>query len=135
MIGTRLPGEGALWMSQNFTFALPVRLGDVLTVSCTVLEKNERERILDLETTVTNQDAATVISGRGQVQVLDPAGPRRSSPEQRLKVAIVTGGSGGIGAAICARLAADGFAVVVGYRSEEARRGAWSRRSTGAPWP
>ena len=120
VIGTRLPGEGALWMSQNFTFALPVRLGDVLTVSCTVLKKNERERILDLEATVTNQDAATVISGRGQVRVLEPRVPEAVVPEQRLKVAIVTGGSGGIGAAICARLAADGFAVVVGYRSEEA---------------
>src|SRR5580704_18053354 len=31
-------------------------------------------------------------------------------------VAVVTGGTGGIGAAICAALAAAGFAVVVGYR-------------------
>jgi 3-oxoacyl-[acyl-carrier protein] reductase len=124
VIGTRLPGEGALWMSQSFDFALPVRLGDVLTVSCTVLKKNERERILDLEATATNQDAATVLSGRGQVRVLERRAPEPVVPEQRLKVAIVTGGSGGIGAAICARLAADGFAVVVGYRSdeEEARR-------------
>jgi 3-oxoacyl-[acyl-carrier protein] reductase len=121
VIGTRLPGEGALWMSQSFDFALPVRLGDVLTVSCTVLKKNERERILDLEATATNQDAATVLSGRGQVRVLERrvAAPADAAA-QRLKVAIVTGGSGGIGAAICARLAADGFAVVVGYRSEEA---------------
>ena len=120
VIGTRLPGEGALWMSQSFDFALPVRLGDVLTVSCTVLKKNERERILDLEATATNQDAATVLSGRGQVRVLEPRAPEAAVTEQRLKVAIVTGGSGGIGAAICARLAADGFAVVVGYRSGEA---------------
>jgi 3-oxoacyl-[acyl-carrier protein] reductase len=125
VIGTRLPGEGALWMSQDFTFALPVRLGDVLTASCTVLKKNERERILDLEATVTNQDAATVLSGRGQVRVLERRVPEPADDAaQRLKVAIVTGGSGGIGAAICARLAADGFAVVVGYRADqdEARR-------------
>jgi 3-oxoacyl-[acyl-carrier protein] reductase len=120
VIGTRLPGEGALWMSQNFDFALPVRLGDVLTVSCTVVKKNERERILDLEATATNQDGATVLSGRGQVRVLERRAPEPVVADQRLKVAIVTGGSGGIGAAICARLAADGFAVVVGYRSEEA---------------
>jgi 3-oxoacyl-[acyl-carrier protein] reductase len=121
VIGTRLPGEGALWMSQDFTFALPVRLGDVLTASCTVLKKNERERILDLEASVTNQHAATVLSGRGQVRVLERRVPEApAGVSQRVRVAVVTGGSGGIGAAICARLAADGFAVVVGYRSEEA---------------
>lgn len=37
--------------------------------------------------------------------------------EQRF-VTVVTGGSRGIGAAVCARLAADGHDVVVGYRSD-----------------
>lgn len=35
------------------------------------------------------------------------------------KVALVTGGAGGIGAAICRRLAENGAAVVVGYNSSE----------------
>jgi 3-oxoacyl-[acyl-carrier protein] reductase len=35
-------------------------------------------------------------------------------------VAVVTGGAGGIGAAICEALAAAGFAIVVGYRSSAA---------------
>ncbi|MER6313241.1 SDR family oxidoreductase [Streptomyces sp. NPDC001581] len=38
----------------------------------------------------------------------------------RQKVTVVTGGSRGIGAAICRRLAAEGHDVVVGYRSNEA---------------
>ncbi|MEU9083741.1 SDR family oxidoreductase [Streptomyces sp. NPDC048357] len=38
----------------------------------------------------------------------------------RQRVTVVTGGSRGIGAAICRRLAAEGHDVVVGYRSNEA---------------
>ncbi|MFD4865874.1 SDR family NAD(P)-dependent oxidoreductase [Streptomyces sp. NPDC058412] len=38
----------------------------------------------------------------------------------RQKITVVTGGSRGIGAAICRRLAAEGHDVVVGYRSNEA---------------
>jgi acetoacetyl-CoA reductase len=35
------------------------------------------------------------------------------------RVALVTGGCGGIGSAICQRLVTDGFTVVTNYRSEE----------------
>lgn len=34
------------------------------------------------------------------------------------RVALVTGGSGGIGSAVCRRLSADGLTVLVGYRSD-----------------
>ena len=42
------------------------------------------------------------------------------SPKVAPKVAIVTGGAGGIGAAICERLARDGFTVVVNYAGNAA---------------
>ena len=48
IIGTKLPGDGALWVSQTLDFLLPVRLGDELTVSATVLQKFERDRLLEL---------------------------------------------------------------------------------------
>ncbi len=43
------------------------------------------------------------------------------STESRSPVAIVTGGSRGIGAGICAKLASDGIHVVVNYASQEAK--------------
>ena len=43
------------------------------------------------------------------------------------KVALVTGGAGGIGTAICRRLATDGLRVTTNYRNEEKAR-AWQTR-------
>jgi 3-oxoacyl-[acyl-carrier protein] reductase len=122
VIGTKLPGEGALWLKQNFDFALPVRLGDELDVSCTVLKKSERDRLLELEARVVNQNSDTVLSGTGLVKVLESTnGHAAAEPEQRLKVAIVSGGAGGIGSAISARLGSDGWAVVVNHRGNSDR--------------
>ena len=122
VIGTRLPGTGALWVSQNIEFLLPVRLGDVLSIRCTVLRKHERERLLELETDITNQHGKRVLSGQGKVKVLaskqEEALP---AAQNRQQVAIVTGGAGGIGRAICLRLAEAGFNVVVNYRGRADR--------------
>ena len=50
VIGTRLPGPGALWVSQQMEFLIPVRLGDALTITVEVIKKHEGERLLELET-------------------------------------------------------------------------------------
>jgi 3-oxoacyl-[acyl-carrier protein] reductase len=121
LIGTRLPGEGALWVSQTFEFLHPVHLDDTLTVTCTVLKKLERERLLELDARIENQWKKVVLSGKGRVKVLArPVATTEPTPV-RPKVALVVGGAGGIGQAICRRLAQDGNAVVVSYRSHEAR--------------
>jgi len=122
VIGTKLPGTGALWVSQNMEFLLPVRLGDVLTISVTVLKKHERERLLELDTTIINQNQQSILTGVGKVKVLVAAEPEaKPAADARPRVAIVTGGAGGIGKAICQRLAADGFDVVVNYRGQADR--------------
>lgn len=119
VIGTKLPGTGALWVSQNIEFLLPVRLGDVLTISCTVLTKHERERLLELETRILNQNQQVVLTGQGKVKLLTTkVSAVQAMPTEIPRVAIVTGGAGGIGKAICMRLAADGFDVVVNYRGQ-----------------
>jgi len=122
VIGTKLPGTGALWVSQNFDFLLPVRLGDKLIISCTVLKKYDRERLLELETNIINQNGQTVLTGIGKVKVLTiNRMEEKSKVNPELKGAIVTGGSGGIGKAISYRLAQDGYGVIIAYREREER--------------
>lgn len=42
LLGTRLPGPGAIYLSQTLNFRAPVRIGDEVVVSVTVAELIER---------------------------------------------------------------------------------------------
>jgi 3-oxoacyl-[acyl-carrier protein] reductase len=120
VIGTRLPGPGALWVSQSLEFLLPVRLGDELVITCTVTQKHDRERLLELATEITNQHRQRVVSGTGKVKVLSRV---EAVPEavDVPRAALVTGGAGGIGAAISHVLAAHGTAVAVHHHRSDDR--------------
>lgn len=123
VIGTQLPGPGALWVSQSLEFLSPVRLGDTLTVACVVTAKHPRERLLEVETTIVNQAGVKVLAGAGKVKVLERRAEAASTAAEpaRRRVALVTGGGGGIGRTICERLARDGMDVAVAYRGRADR--------------
>lgn len=113
IIGTRLPGDGALWFSQNLEFLLPVRVGDKLTVRAEVLRKIDQMKAIELQTEILNQHGQKVTTGVAKVKVIEQEAEPGAEPEPPRPVALVVGGSGGIGSAVCRELAANGFDVAV----------------------
>ncbi len=122
IIGTKLPGDGALWFSQNLEFLLPVRIGDILTVSAEVLKKDDKSNVIELQTNVSNQHKQLVIKGFAKIKVVEQISEEKLAAELTTrvsKVALVIGGSGGIGYAACKVLAKDGFDVAIHYFNNE----------------
>jgi 3-hydroxybutyryl-CoA dehydratase len=50
VLGTRLPGPGAIYMSQTMMFKAPVRIGDTVTTRVTVKEVIADKKRVKLET-------------------------------------------------------------------------------------
>jgi 3-oxoacyl-[acyl-carrier protein] reductase len=121
VIGTKIPGDGALWLSQSLEFLLPVRVGDTLTVKAEVTNKNNRTHTIELNTDIFNQNGQKVTAGKAQVKIieLDQQTVKTELIDKNNRVALVIGGTGGIGRATCIQLAKDGFHVAVHYNSNK----------------
>lgn len=117
IIGTKLPGDGALWFSQNLEFLLPIRVGDTLRIYAEVIKKDDRSRVIELKTDITNQHRQKVTQGVAKVKVVEQESESimATVKGQAKKNALVIGGSGGIGSAVCLALASAGFEVIVHY--------------------
>jgi 3-hydroxybutyryl-CoA dehydratase len=68
VIGTRLPGPGAIYMSQQMRFRAPVKIGDSVTARCTIKEIDSKRRRVTLET-VCLVGETVVIDGEALVMV------------------------------------------------------------------
>ncbi len=68
-IGMRLPGPGAIYLSQSLRFTRPVRIGDTVTARVEVADWNAAKRRARLTTTCVNQSGETVIEGEALVMV------------------------------------------------------------------
>ena len=120
-IGTKLPGDGALWYSQTLDFLLPVRIGDMITVVAEVIKKNDRERSIELDVRIFNQNRQIVTRGISKVKVIDEDIPVNENleNEENPRVALVIGATGGIGNATCLQLAKDGFNLILHYNKNK----------------
>jgi len=81
VLGTRLPGPGAIYLSQTLNFRAPVRIGDDVTVTVTVaelLEKGHRARLACTcaveDTVVLEGEAMVKVPSRAEMENGDPRG-------------------------------------------------------------
>jgi 3-hydroxybutyryl-CoA dehydratase len=81
VLGTRLPGPGAIYISQNLRFRAPVRIGDTVEVTVEVAElmpDKHRARL----TCICSVGGETVLEGEALVKVPSraDAAPPRTAP-------------------------------------------------------
>jgi len=74
ILGTLLPGPGAIYLKQELKFLAPVRIGDTITARAEVTAKTEAKNKITLRTTCTNQEGVVVLDGEAVVS--PPKAPR-----------------------------------------------------------
>jgi acyl dehydratase len=67
VIGTRLPGPGAIYLSQSLKFVKPVMAGDRITARVEVVEVLRGRNRLRMQTVCVNQRGEEVLSGEAWV--------------------------------------------------------------------
>ena len=67
VLGTQLPGPGAIYLSQSLRFRRPVGLGDTIMVTARVAEKDQEKHRVTLDCQAVNQRGEVVISGTAEV--------------------------------------------------------------------
>lgn len=66
-LATVLPGPGTIYLGQSLRFKAPVRIGDTITITMTVVKKREDRKFVTLDCTAENQEGETVMVGTAEV--------------------------------------------------------------------
>ena len=83
VLGTRLPGPGAIYISQTLNFRAPVKIGDTVEVTVTVAEllpEKSRARL----SCVCAVDGEVVLDGEALVKVPSEKASKGKPPPMRL---------------------------------------------------
>lgn len=122
LVGMQVPGKHALYLGQDVTWRRPVHIGDPLRAIARVVAKSEATSTVTLATEIRSPDDQILASGTARVKVRGAASQlaQKEAVSQRAAasgrpVALVTGGSRGLGAEIARSLATRGHAVAVNY--------------------
>ncbi len=68
VLGTRLPGPGAIYMGQSLSFKAPVKIGDTVIARVSVTEVDREKRRIKVETTCFVGDTV-VVEGEAKLMV------------------------------------------------------------------
>jgi acyl dehydratase len=67
LLGTKLPGPGAVYLGQTLSFRRPVAVGDTITVTVTARAKDRDRHRVTFDCRCTNQKGEVVIDGTAEV--------------------------------------------------------------------
>ncbi|WP_338447733.1 MaoC family dehydratase [Niallia oryzisoli] len=67
VLGMKLPGPNSIYLSQNFRFTAPVKVGDTIKAVVEVIEKQNDKKFIKLKTRVWNQRQEMVVDGEALV--------------------------------------------------------------------
>jgi len=87
VLGTRLPGPGSIYVSQQITFTRPVYFGDTITARVEVVERLVERRRVRLSTVCVNQRGEEVLVGEA---LLSPPKTVVAYTERKVGSAAVT---------------------------------------------
>jgi 3-hydroxybutyryl-CoA dehydratase len=71
ILGTKMPGEGSIYLKQDMKFVKPVYIGDTVTAVVSITDINFEKQLVTLDTTCYNQDDVVVIEGGALVKKMD----------------------------------------------------------------
>jgi len=68
VLGTKLPGPGAIYLAQTLKFKAPVKIGDTVVARCTIKELNAEKRKAKFDTICTVR-GKVVLEGEADIMV------------------------------------------------------------------
>ena len=122
VIGTKLPGNGAIWCSQNLEFLRPVRINDIIDVRVCVEKKIITTQQIILKTEIFNQHKQLVTTGTAKVKIpKERISKTKTVKQNNRNKALILGSTGSVGSAVAKTLANNGYDLILHYNKNKKR--------------